>query len=481
MLSHISPSSFLAPSTSLFRFSFALPSRLRHRVLVVAIALAGLTTCLASAPARADSAPTNCDQVASPEGSDSGTGSAVAPLRTAQELVKALAPGQVGCLRTGTYAGGLRFDHGGTSTAPIVLRSYPGERALITGRIYVPSGSNYVTVADLSLDGNHQPGSETLPSPTINANHVTFESDDVTNDHTEICFDVGSSTWGVADSTVISGNHIHDCGLLPSRNQDHGIYVQDATNIHIVDNLIDHNTDRGIQLYPSSTGAVITDNVISENGEGILFSGEGGVASNDNIVEHNLIVNSLIRSDIESWYPSGNPHGVGNLAQNNCVSTRGIDPSDGGFSAQGNIIVSSSELIATGNGGYRPAAGSACAGMVPELVKGLGVEGAPLGGAPTPVGKEPGGGSTATPRQEAPASGSTPTSTQEAPVDGSPTPIGKALGRGSSSTGTPKHHKHRGATRKTRRAAKAARTGHAPLRRTSRVKRARPALRHHRS
>src|SRR5262249_24423639 len=159
--------------------------------------------CSVIAPASAAQAPARCDLVASPQGSDSAAGSPQAPLGSAQALVNALAPGQVGCLRAGTYAGGLTFGHGGTATAPIVLRSYPGERALITGRVHVQRGSDDVTVADLDLDGNYQSGPERLPSPTINANRVTFEADDVTNDNTEICFLIGSATWGAADSTVI--------------------------------------------------------------------------------------------------------------------------------------------------------------------------------------------------------------------------------------------------------------------------------------
>jgi hypothetical protein len=257
---------------------------------------------------------------------------------------------------------------------------------LITGRVYVPQGSDYVTVGDISLDGNFQAGSERLPSPTINANHVTFESDDVTNDHTEICFDVGSSSWGMADSTVIAHNRIHDCGAIPATNHQHGIYVQDATNTQIVANTIVANADRGVQLYPNSTGAVITGNVIAGNGEGVIFSGEGGATSNGNVVEHNLIVNSQIRRDIESWYPSGTPHGVGNLAQGNCVSARGIDTSSGGFTAQGNVTASSGELVATGGGAYAAAAGSACAAVLGSTTIGGGPT--PSGGAPTPVGKE---------------------------------------------------------------------------------------------
>jgi parallel beta-helix repeat protein len=486
--------------------SLLIPAHSRaSRLLRSALAGALLGACTIAAPAWAqavptasESVPSTCSKVASPQGSASGTGSVAEPLRTAQELAAALAPGQVGCLRAGTYTGGLTVAHGGVAGAPIVLRSYPGERAQITGRVYIPEGSNYVTIADLNLDGNHQAGSETLPSPTVDGDHATFEGDAVTDEHTEICFAVGSASWGVANATVIANNHIYDCGLLPSRNQDHGIYVDDATDTRIVGNLIDHNTDRGIQLYPDSSGAVITDNVISENGEGVIFSGDGGVASSYNVVEHNLIVDSLIRGDIESWYPSGNPVGVGNVAQENCVSSRGIDTGAGGFSAQGNITVGPAELLATEAGGYRPAADSACAGVVPALVGGLPmVEGVPSSGAGDPVGESPpsdppvfGGeapalestapASTAPPSgQGAPAPGSTaPSSGPAAPADGSGP--GQSGGRARASFGSFGSHMHR-ARRVTARAAgmlaRAAQSRRAKERRRLRARHAHSARR----
>jgi parallel beta-helix repeat protein len=339
-----------------------------RRALGKAIALAALIGCVSTSLAQAEPGPASCDRVASTQGSDSSEGSAAAPFRTAQKLLNSLAPGQVGCLRGGTYAGGLRVNHGGAASAPITLRSYPGERALITGRVYVPRGSDYVTVADLALDGNYQ-AQALLPSPTVDANHVTFESDDITSDHTGICFDIGSAGWGVADSTVITGSRIHDCGVLPAVNLQHGIYVTDATNVRITHNLIDHNADRGIQLYPSSIGGVITDNVIAYNGEGIIFSGGPGGSSNNNLVQHNLVVNSLIRSDIESWYPAGSPLGSGNLVSENCVSTKGIDSSVGGFNAQGNVTAAAGDIVAVG-AGYAVQPGSACAAVIPDLVLG---------------------------------------------------------------------------------------------------------------
>lgn len=338
---------------------------LTRRTLALAIPLVLTLASAAVGPASAGATPAGCDMLASQSGSDSGNGSPASPFRTAQELVDALGPGQVGCLRAGTYGGGLTFGHGGSAGAPIVLRSYPGEQALVTGRVWVERGSNNVTVADLALDGNYQdPSERRLPSPTINADNVTFEHDDVTDDHTEICFDVGSETYGEADSTVIAYDHIHDCGVMPAANHDHGIYVQDATSFKIVGNLIDHNADRGIQLYPNGDGGVIADNVISENGEGLIFSGEEGAASSENLVEHNLIVNSLVRSDIESWYPQGNPVGVGNVARDNCVSRRGIEMADAGFTAQENVVASPGELVTTEGGGYAALPGSACAAVL---------------------------------------------------------------------------------------------------------------------
>jgi hypothetical protein len=65
------------------------------------------------------------------------------------------------------------------------------------------------------------------------------------------------------------------------------------------------------------------------------------------------------------------------------VSTRAIDTSSGGFSAQNNLTVASSELSATSDGSYAPAPGSACAALLGGAIGAEGPE-----GVPAPVGKE---------------------------------------------------------------------------------------------
>ena len=118
-------------------------------------------------------------------------------------------------------------------------------------------------------------------------------------------------------SDVIRRIRIHDCGLLPANNHEHGIYLSYAESTQILDNVIFDNADRGIQLYPDAQHTVVRGNVIDGNGEGIIFSGVGGTASSDNVVENNVITNSRIRHDVESWYPD--VVGTGNVVRNNCV------------------------------------------------------------------------------------------------------------------------------------------------------------------
>jgi nitrous oxidase accessory protein NosD len=246
-----------------------------------------------------------CDRVAVPSGRAHARYGAVG------RLVRSLRPGETGCLRRGTYVEDV-----GVSRSRITLRSYPGERARIVGRLWFRRAAHDVVVSDLVLDGRND---ERLPSPTVNGDRIRFLRVEVTNRHTSICFNIGSERYGRASGTVIQHSRIHSCGRLPARNTGHGIYVSSADDTRIVGNLVYDNADRGIQLFPDAQGTRIAGNVIDGNGEGIIFSGAGGDASSDNVVEHNVIANSRIRADVESWYPHGNPVGVGNVVRENCL------------------------------------------------------------------------------------------------------------------------------------------------------------------
>ena len=317
----------------------------------------------------------SCDLYASPSGSDSAAGTLSAPLGTVQRLADSLSRGEVGCLREGVYEGsgpaGDPFRELKITRPGITLTSAPGEEATISARLWIARGADGVTVSELRLDGAN---SRDLPSPTVNADGAVFSHDDVTNGHTSICFAVGSPAWGRARNTVIEENRIHACGQLPAFNHDHGIYLSAADDTVIRGNWIYDNADRGIQLYPDAQRTVITGNVIYGNGEGVIFSGDDTVASSGTQVSGNVIADSRVRRNVESYFPAGAPVGTDNLVSSNCIhgapgsyyggpDGSGVDSSQVGFTATGNVN-RAPEFADASAGDFRLVPGSACAAVL---------------------------------------------------------------------------------------------------------------------
>src|SRR5205807_9753650 len=149
-----------------------------RRGIVALVMIVGWFALVASGSA---SAAVSCSLYASPSGSDSGSGSSSSPFLTAQKLVDALQPGQTGCLMAGTYSQPeLRFNHGGSSGAPITLASYPGQTATVSGGfVYVVSGSNYVTIENLHMDAS----AATQVGVQVMASNTSLIGDDITNGH----------------------------------------------------------------------------------------------------------------------------------------------------------------------------------------------------------------------------------------------------------------------------------------------------------
>ena len=283
---------------------------------VASVAVAAVTACSPAA--------VSCDKVAAPSGSDSAPGSVASPYRTPQKLADSLAPGQTGCLRDGLYEQDVKVAKGGAVGAPVTITSYPGERATLKGRLRVTDSANFVTIESLNLDGRD---AGDLPSPSVYGDDVVFRDNDITDHHTGICFLLGSNDYGRAKRTTIERNRIHDCGVLPAQNHHHGIYIEPADDTRVLNNWIYDNADRGVQMFPDSQGGYIAGNVIDGNGQDVSFARE----SANNVVEHNVISNAVLRWNIEDWELSG----AGNVARGNCVWTTRTDL----YNRQGGIMV----------------------------------------------------------------------------------------------------------------------------------------------
>ncbi|GIK78206.1 MAG: right-handed parallel beta-helix repeat-containing protein [Acidobacteria bacterium] len=257
-------------------------------------------------------------------------------------FVAGLGPGEVGCLREGIHvaAGVARIGAPG-----VLLSSYPGESATLSGRLWIDAGGDRAVVQDLILDGRNP---EAKPSPTINADDVVLRGNEISNEHTAICVSVNDYGGEPPPRrVVIEGNVIHDCGLLPATNHHHGIYLAGARGALVSGNLIYGNADRGIQLYPDADGSVVVGNVIDGNGSGLIFGGDGSSSSDRNLVAGNIITGSGDRFNIESHWQG--PIGEGNVAIGNCLATTadeyggsppgsGLEPSMQGVLTFGNAV-----------------------------------------------------------------------------------------------------------------------------------------------
>jgi parallel beta-helix repeat protein len=333
--------------------------------------VAGMATVVAIlASAGSAGAAVTCNKVASPTGSDSAAGTVQAPYRTATKLIGSMSPGQTGCLRAGTFHSDVDV-----YTPNLTLTSYPSERATLSGRLYVSDGASGMTVSNLNLDGRS--ANPASASPTVIGDNVTFDNDDVTNYHTAICFLIGNAAYGRAENVVVENSNIHDCGILPATNHEHGFYLQDSDHVVIKNNWIHDNADYGIQFFPDADGTIVTGNVFDSNGAGVIFSGEtvDGVyeTSDDNVIQHNVIVNSERRHNVESVYPDGHPVGTGNVVSENCIAGAydwfaeadgsGIAHPQEGFTATDNLIAQP-KFVDAAAGDYHQLPSSPCASIL---------------------------------------------------------------------------------------------------------------------
>jgi Right handed beta helix region len=310
-----------------------------------------------------------CRRYASPSGSDGNPGTRQRPFRTAQQLADALHVGQTGCLREGTYDDSsdglvLRVSRGGMRGAPVVIRSFPGERATLVGITSVEEGADHVTLAALDFEGT---GSQN--SLKIYARDVVVEDSDLTNaGRGESCLILGSTSGhGQAARTIVRRNRFHDCGDPGNDNKDHAIYVSNAIGTRIVGNVFWNTAGYSIHIYPGARGTWVTHNVIDGGGPstrgGVLFGGSDDYTSHGNVVERNVIAFAQSFNITSTWTERV---GEDNIARRNCLwggRDGNLNDSEGGFSATANTIAPPA-FVSRQERDYRLERGSRCLRVV---------------------------------------------------------------------------------------------------------------------
>src|SRR6266566_3578484 len=270
---------------------------------------------------------------AATNGSSSGDGSSGRPWNLATALSGGngkVQPGDTVWLRGGTYVGQFRSTLTGTAAAPIVVRQYPGERAIIDG-----GGSTSDTFV---ADGSYSVfwGFEMTNSDPVRCCSTSsfFRADMMVSHATHVKFinmidhdgGPGYYTWSPYGDVELYGAIIYNIGYDGSdRGHGHGMYLKnDVGPLVVRDNILFNSYGYGIHAYTNT-------------GDGLL---------NGIHLEGNVSFNS---GTLSAQGTSGN---IGNLGQppaNNMAMIDNMTFFSPGIGGSNWLLGSGDGLTATGN------------------------------------------------------------------------------------------------------------------------------------
>jgi parallel beta helix pectate lyase-like protein len=205
-----------------------------------------------------------------PRGSDQASGGKAAPFRTIQRAADQAGPGDTVIVRAGVYSGSERIvsiHRGGEPSRWITFQSEQKWEAVLDGREeslegwYFGPGVGYVQVVGFEVRNLREHGFDTyggsvhdLLIARNHVHHIGRNCTDTSNGRTGAS--LGAGTQGV----TFDANVWHDIGRLAPgengcspkteyyQNHDHGIYVADADDVTIINNVF-YNFSRGWAIH----------------------------------------------------------------------------------------------------------------------------------------------------------------------------------------------------------------------------------------
>jgi hypothetical protein len=320
----------------------------------IAVALLGGVGSVLVAPAGASTV-----RYVAPNGNDANAGTATAPMRTIKHALTTLRAGDTLVVRGGTYVEnvtGMTLASG-TSTAPITVQAYPGERPVVQGLLWV-TNPNWWVFNGLNVTWNPaNTASEHMVKLTGGSGWV-FENAEVWGAHSY----AGMLVAGTPTNWRVTANCIHDTYPSNSTNQDHLIYAN--SGLTGSGGVIDHNllfnatNGEAVKLAgPSSssggTNAVtVRNNTMYNTAQDMLIAW----ASTNNVVRDNLIGKTGGTYGAIRGYQL---NGSGNVATHNyAYSTRSVLLNDGGYAGVrdggGNALGTDPQFDALTCSGFHP-------------------------------------------------------------------------------------------------------------------------------
>lgn len=242
-----------------------------------------------------------------PNGTAAGDGSAASPL----DLVTALSadspvrPGDLVWLHGGRYIAPFTSVLAGTSDAPIVIRQFPGERAIIDATDTAESAlfvrGQHVWFWGFEIRSNHPTRISSQPySPEIRRGAgVTAHAPGVKLINLVVHdMSIGLEVWASSPDAEIHGNLIYHNGYAgPDRGHGHGIYAQNRDGSQVYsDNVLFGGFGHGIHAYGSGAAylnnvrlegnVVFNSGLLSPQFERNILLGGGRLAENPTLVDN---------------------------------------------------------------------------------------------------------------------------------------------------------------------------------------------------
>jgi hypothetical protein len=256
------------------------------------------------------------DLYVAPNGAPGNPGTEASPLdlTTALSQTSPARAGDTIWLRGGVYRGTFTSVLTGTSSAPITVRQYPGERATIDS---APSAEPALTLKGawtrywgfeiMSSDPNRRSPTAGTPPDLRRGAGISALGPNLSLINL-IVHDMGPAGLGIAngsDNTEAYGNVIYANGWLgPDRGHGHGIYTQNRLGVRrIADNVIFNQFSHGVHAYGSAAAFLnnieLEGNIIFNNGvyqatvyEPNILIGGDSVAQNPVALSNYTYINS---------------------------------------------------------------------------------------------------------------------------------------------------------------------------------------------
>jgi hypothetical protein len=264
---------------------------MRHSVLLLICCLAG-----SAQPAQAATS-----LYISPAGSDNNSGTIDKPLATLQAAIYRATPGTTINLRGGTYklAQAVWFGekNSGTDSAPILIQSYPGEKAILDGgkvatHCLLMGGNQYVTISSLECQYTSESGFVVTGSRHIKFINNTVHHTPFTGIATySLPVQSGGQTINQRSSNILmQGNKVFLTNLKNSgankgkSDFGSGIHAVSSDNVEMNHNSVYNNYGEGITC--SDTKCKISNNYLWDNyGVQIYLN-----SARDSVIERNFAI-----------------------------------------------------------------------------------------------------------------------------------------------------------------------------------------------